>query len=93
MSVSRRALSEGEIRILESRGCSAQDWSKVTVADGFDPLKIKNVTFSGEVSLGRFDGVFHRPGGLERPAATAAAIPSCSTISISTFLAPIPSAR
>ncbi len=68
MSVSRRALTEGEIRILESRGCSAQDWSKVTVADGFDPLRIKNVTFSGEVSLGRFDGVFHRPGGLERPA-------------------------
>ena len=68
MSVSRRALTEGEIRILESRGCSAQDWSKVTVADGFDPLRIKNVTFSGEVSVGRFDGVFHRPGGLERPA-------------------------
>lgn len=68
MSVSRRALTEGEIKILESRGCSAQDWSKVSVADGFDPLRIKNVTFSGDVSLGRFDGVFHRPGGLERPA-------------------------
>lgn len=66
MSTPRRALTEGEIRVLESRGCSAGDWSKVSVADGFDPSAIRNVQFSGEVSLGRFEGVFHRPGGLER---------------------------
>ena len=68
MSEFRRALTESEISILESRGCTAKDWRNVKVADGFNPLKLKNVHFSGDVSLGRFDGVFHRPGGLEREA-------------------------
>lgn len=68
MSTPRRPLADSEIRILESRGCTAADWTKVTVADAFDPNRLRNVHFSGEVSLGHFDGMFHRPGGLVRPA-------------------------
>ncbi len=67
MSDFRRHLTPDEIACLESRGCTARDWNRVTVADGFDCRYVKNVVFSGDVSIGRLEGTFHRPGGLERP--------------------------
>ena len=53
-----------EIARLEARGCSADDWSAVTVSNGFTPESCTNVHFSGQVSLGRFDHEFVRPGGV-----------------------------
>jgi len=66
-----RLLSDAEIEQLEARGCEAQSWEDVAVAEGFDPRSLRNVKFFGKVSLGVFgedvdcgDG-FMRPSGIE----------------------------
>lgn len=52
-----RNLSREEIAILESRGCQAEDWDKVTVSDDFVPVpSIFRVSFTGSVRLGTFRG-------------------------------------
>ncbi len=62
-----RNLTQQEIAVLTSRGCAAADWSTVEVAcDSFACESLTNVEFSGNVRIGRLDGVFRRPGGLER---------------------------
>ncbi|MCX7020161.1 MAG: DUF4954 family protein [bacterium] len=40
---------------LEAKGCWAQDWSKVRVADKFNPNHVAGVKFFGECSLGAFE--------------------------------------
>ena len=40
---------------LEAKGCWAQDWSKVFVADKFNPNHVAGVKFFGTCHLGRFD--------------------------------------
>ena len=60
-----RNLAENEVSALAARGCSAEDWERVFVADeesGF-VNHISNVAFSGDVKLGRFSGEFLLPGG------------------------------
>ncbi len=61
-----RALSAPEIAALESNGCLCDDWSKILVAWGEDSWtdRIVNVTFSGDVRLGRFDGFHSFEGGV-----------------------------
>jgi hypothetical protein len=49
-----RPLSTEEIARLNEQGCSCSDWSKVEVAEGFDPVKVKSTHFSGSVKLGVF---------------------------------------
>ena len=61
-----RALSDSEILALEARGCRADNWSKVRVADGFEPSLLKNVEFSGDIKIGCLKGSFARPGGMTR---------------------------
>lgn len=61
-----RALTEQEVSMLKSFGCKSQDWSRVKVADGFDPNRLKNVEFSGDVTIGVLKGEFVRPGGVVR---------------------------
>lgn len=63
---SYRNLGAAEISALEARGCRASDWSRVTVAEGFDPGRLSNVEFSGDVSIGSLRGTFERPGGVVR---------------------------
>lgn len=64
---SYRALTPEEIASLKSRGCTAADWSMISVAEGdFDTSRITDVEFSGHVRIGRLEGTFLRPGGLER---------------------------
>ena len=48
---SYRALTQDEIKTLESQGCSAGDWNLVRVANGFDPARVKNAHFSGQSPL------------------------------------------
>lgn len=60
-----RNLTENEVSALAARGCIAEDWERVLVADeesGF-VNHISNVAFSGDVKLGRFSGEFLLPGG------------------------------
>lgn len=61
-----RSLTDEEIKILETRGCRARDWSRIEVADGFNPERLSNVEFSGDVRIGRLEGEFIRQGGLVR---------------------------
>ena len=61
-----KPISEKEIHLLESQGCKCTDWSRVTVSDGFDASRVRNVEFSGDVAIGRLDGTFNRQGGLVR---------------------------
>lgn len=58
-----RRISPGEIRQLEQQGCRCDNWSDVSVADDFDPARIRNVRFSGTVSLGVFRERASLPGG------------------------------
>lgn len=67
-----RKLNISEIAVLEQNGCKSADWGRVEVVDGgFDPSKIQNVEFSGDVRLGSLDGSFVRPGGVVRMSSIA----------------------
>ncbi len=56
-----RKLAASEISRLTANGCKCDDWNRFTVADGFDPDRCLNVTFSGDVKLGKF-GKTHSNG-------------------------------
>ena len=51
--MSNRQLTPQEISDVESRGCCCSDWSRVTVDPSFSPLWFKEVTFSGDVAVGK----------------------------------------
>jgi hypothetical protein len=63
-----RNLTQKQIQILASRGCSAQDWNLVKVADGFEPERVKEAVFIGPVNIGRFTKNVKSADGLEKPA-------------------------
>lgn len=48
----RRPLTEQEIDSLIENGCSAGDWSHISVGLEFSPAGISNVHFAGQVSIG-----------------------------------------
>lgn len=51
-----RNLKDCEINILTSNGCTAEDWSKINVAEDFDVAYVRNVEFFGNVKLGSNSG-------------------------------------
>ena len=51
-----RNLTPQEIEALVINGCQAEDWSKVTVDEGFNPQCLHRVMFYGNAQLGRCDG-------------------------------------
>lgn len=61
-----RSLSVEEIDAMERQGCQAQDWTRVSVSEGFDTAYIRNVTFGGDVALGLFDGFVEAAEGVRR---------------------------
>jgi len=61
-----RKLTQEEISALKSNACSAEDWSKIEVDEGFDASFIRNTAFSGQIRLGRFEKSFTLPGGIRR---------------------------
>lgn len=65
MKTFRNLFSE-EIDQLQRQGCASSSWDDVWVAAGFDPLRVKNVTFSGVNYLGRFSGEIDFPGGVKK---------------------------
>lgn len=74
-----RYLTQDETDQLEKNGCSCSDWGQVTVKNGFDPRRIKNSHFSGQVSLGIFESTFELAGGLQKHAGiNNAVIHNCS---------------
>lgn len=60
-----RNINNQEITALESRGCRCADWTRVLVAEPFNPLNYSNVRLSGDIRLGTTDGTFTLEGGLE----------------------------
>jgi hypothetical protein len=49
-----RKLDDMEIDGLKCAGCSAQDWARILVAEGFNWRRLERVRFLGDVVLGRF---------------------------------------
>ncbi len=60
-------LTDQQVDQLTSQGCRADDWSDVTVADGFDPGRIHDVRFEGGVKIGSLAGTVTSASGLDRP--------------------------
>ena len=61
-----RQLTAQEIEQLKSQGCSAEDWGRVLVADGFNPKYVRLSRFSGDIRLGVFEVGFDLPGGIHK---------------------------
>ncbi|MDE6741181.1 MAG: DUF4954 family protein, partial [Muribaculaceae bacterium] len=57
-------MKKEEIEILERQGCFSTDWSKVNIAEGSDLNRIRNVFFSGPVSIGKGTEIINVPGGI-----------------------------
>jgi acetyltransferase-like isoleucine patch superfamily enzyme len=51
-----RLVDLNEIKTLELRGCSAEDWNRIEVKDPFYPDRLRNVKFAGNVQLGINEG-------------------------------------
>ncbi len=62
-----RKLNTKEIDCLKNQSCLADDWDSVEVtAEGFTTDYVWHTRFSGQVRLGRFDGSFTLPGGIQK---------------------------
>lgn len=60
-------LTAEQIKQLQQQGCCAHQWNQVKVADGFDPAKVSNSCFIGEVSIGSQKGSVKSADGIEKP--------------------------
>ncbi len=60
-------LTDQQVEQLKSQGCRAQDWSAVTVAQGFDAGRVRDAQFEGEVKIGSLAGTVASASGLDRP--------------------------
>ena len=69
-----RNLTVREIEILETNGCSADNWENIEVAERFTPNYISHTKFSGKILLGEFEDEFQLPGGLTKHACISRAI-------------------
>lgn len=61
-------INKNDIKVLEQNGCRAEDWSKVMVLPGFDPMRIRDVIFQGEVKIGSLSNEVIDLDGIERKA-------------------------
>ncbi|MHC4105707.1 MAG: DUF4954 family protein, partial [Planctomycetota bacterium] len=79
MATEFRSLSSEEIARLTEQGCSCADWSKVEVAEGFRPAKVKSTHFCGNIKLGVFEKDVSFFGGVMKPAGISnATIHNCT---------------
>ena len=62
-----RPLAAAEIQTLTAQGCTAADWSRVRVAEGFDPAAVRNAQFLGDVEIGANRGTVAGDGPLRKP--------------------------
>jgi len=66
MNQEYRTLSSHELEILKQQGCSAADWNQIFVGSKFIPENIRNIQFSGIVTLGDNSGTVEFSGGIVR---------------------------
>lgn len=67
MASEYRQLSTEEIDQLTGQGCGCEDWSKVQVAERFNPATIRSTYFSGNVKLGVFENKVCFCGDVQKP--------------------------
>ena len=61
-------LTAEAVSALETRGCTCHDWSRVRVSAGFDPARVRNVHFDGDIRLGGLGGSAAVEEGVPLPA-------------------------
>ncbi len=61
-----RNLTNEEIRQLEHNGCICETWDRIQVKDGFTPINIRSVSFSGDVRIGVLKRKFITEGGVPK---------------------------
>ncbi|MHC4396562.1 MAG: DUF4954 family protein [Planctomycetota bacterium] len=86
---SYKALAKEQIKALETNGCTAEDWKRVFVADGFDPARVRNTDLLGQVNLGNLTGKVKSIHGLEKPCGIYNAIIADCTVGDHTRIANI----
>lgn len=64
MTTAERNLTEAEIQRLQAQGCTATDWSLVTIHPETDIECLTHVRFLGRNRLGRFRRMHELPGGI-----------------------------
>ncbi|MFO7574116.1 MAG: DUF4954 family protein [Bacteroidales bacterium] len=52
-----RDITTREREVMETNGCSCDDWGRIKVVNGFKPNSFGNVFFSGDIMLGIMDGL------------------------------------
>ncbi len=62
-----RKLTAAEIKILERNANSSDDWTKVLVAEAFNPTLVKGCTFYGLVRIGKLEPYFVEFNNLRMP--------------------------
>jgi len=60
--------SREEIAVMEDRGCRADDWKHVQVAQDFDAFRVRRTHLKGHCVLGRFTGDIEVLAGIKLPA-------------------------
>lgn len=63
-----RDLTREEIAVMEDRGCRADDWKHVQVAQDFDAFRVRRTHLKGRCVLGRFSGEIEVLAGIKLPA-------------------------
>ena len=61
-------LTAEAVSTLETRGCTCGDWSRVRVSARFDPARVRNVHFAGDIRLGSLGGSAEIEEGVPLPA-------------------------
>ena len=59
-----KAITETEIQVLQSNGCTCDNWNNIEIKNGFNPQKCRNVHFSGNIKLGLFNKSFTDESGV-----------------------------
>ena len=62
-----RSLTPEEIASLEGNGNRCEDWNRVQVEANFDPARVRNSVFMGDVKLAGFYGTLLLPGDVSFP--------------------------
>jgi hypothetical protein len=60
-----RDLTREEIAVMEDRGCRADDWKLVQVAQDFDAFRVRRTNLKGRCVLGRFSGEIEVLSGIK----------------------------
>lgn len=61
-----RNLSAQDIEQLTAQGCTARDWSEISISAELQLKYIQHVRFSGHCRIGRFEKSFTMAGGIEK---------------------------